>query len=79
MSGHIADLFYDDNRAKFRWLLGNETFYDDKDRLIEFDTSIEAINWIKKEHPELTLRIAQGEQMTLGLRRQRDDKGKTSS
>lgn len=67
MSGSIVDLFYDENHAKCRWQWGNETFYDDQNRLIEFDTSLEALEWIDKEHPELTKRVKQGAQLTMGM------------
>ena len=56
MSGSIVDLFYDERRKKWRWFWGNETFYDEENRLIEFVTSLDAIIWMKNEHPDLTIR-----------------------
>ena len=67
MSGSIVDLFYDKNRNKWRWYWGNETFYDDQNTLIEFNTAVEALKWISKEHPEMTKRIKQGTQLTMGM------------
>ena len=66
MSGSTVDLFYDKNRVKFRWRWGNETFYDKNNQLIEFDTSLQALEWIKKEHPNLTVRVGEN-QMTLDM------------
>lgn len=68
MSGSIVDLFYDEKHALWRWVWGNETFYDENRQLIEFNTSLEALEWIKKEHPELTARVSQGQQMTIGIK-----------
>ena len=67
MSGEIAELYYDANRSKWRFLWGGETFYDKSNQLIEFNTSLEALEWINKEHPQLTIKVREGEQMTLDL------------
>jgi hypothetical protein len=69
MSSLVVDLFYDENRAKFRWLRNErrETFYNERSELIEFDTSLEALQWIAREHPEYTKRI-KGQQMTFDMK-----------
>jgi hypothetical protein len=71
MSGFIADLFYDKNHAKWRWQYGNETFYNERNELIEFDTVEEAVRWLQKERPQYTMRIKPATQLTL------DTKGDT--
>lgn len=58
MSGSVVDLFFDENRNKWRWFWGKETFYDEDNTLIEFESSIDALSWMKQEHPELTIRYA---------------------
>jgi hypothetical protein len=65
MSGFIAELFYDKRRAMWRWIRGNETFYNERNELIEFSTSEEAVEWIEREHPEMTAVIPKGSQQTM--------------
>jgi hypothetical protein len=65
MSGYIADLFYDERRAKWRWRRGNETFYNEKNELIEFDTVTEAVRWLQSEKPQYTMKINPATQLTL--------------
>ena len=72
MSGFIADLFYDKNHAKWRWRYGNETFYNERNELIEFDTVEEAVQWLQKEKPQYTMRIKLATQLTLDTKGDKD-------
>ena len=53
MSGDIITTFprkragpvFDERRGKWRLLWGNETFYDDKNQMIEFSSEREALDW----------------------------------
>ena len=45
MSGNEIKTFYDERREKWRLLWGNETFYDSENRMVEFDTEAEALEW----------------------------------
>lgn len=45
MSGKRVRTFYDPRRRMWRLLWGNETFYDDNNEMIEFETEQEAIEW----------------------------------
>lgn len=45
MSGLTLKTFFDERRGKWRLLWGDETFYDSEDRLIEFDTEQELLDW----------------------------------
>ena len=74
MSGKTATLFYDERRQRFRWKHGNETYYNEKNEMIEFDTLKEAVDWIRAEHPEMAYGFPDGMQFKLlGV-----DDGKTS-
>ena len=45
MSGDIITTFFDERRGMWRLLWGNETFYDDKNQMIEFSSEREALDW----------------------------------
>jgi len=45
MSGLVLKTFYDEKRKKWRMLWGDETFYDTEDRMWEFDTEQELLDW----------------------------------
>lgn len=65
MSGSIAVLFYDERRERFRWQYGNETFYDDENRMVEFVTIRESIDWLRKEYPEMSMKLPAGLQFKM--------------
>lgn len=37
--------FFDEKRWRWRLLRGNETFYNEQNQMIEFDTIDEAVTW----------------------------------
>ena len=45
MSGDEIRTFYDERRGKWRLLWGDETFYDAENRMVEFDSEGEALDW----------------------------------
>ena len=53
MSGNTVLLFFDDKREKWRFLWGNETFYDDEDRLMTWDTVEQALDWYEEQGHEM--------------------------
>lgn len=55
MSGDTVLLFFDDheNRKAWRFLWGNETFYDDEDRLMTWNTVEQALDWYKEQEYEM--------------------------
>lgn len=53
MSGQTVISFYDERRAKWRLLWGDETFYNDQNQMLEWDTEQEAIDWVKEHHSDL--------------------------
>ena len=65
MSGSIAVLFYDERRDSYRWLYGNETFYNERSEMIEFETVHESIDWLRKEHPEMSMKMPAGLQFKM--------------
>ena len=48
MSGDIITTFFDVRRDRWRLLWGNETFYDESRRMIEFDDEEVAYQWCKE-------------------------------
>ena len=46
MSGKEIKTFYDTRRRMWRLLWGNETFYDSENRMMEFETEQEALEWL---------------------------------
>ena len=48
MSGDIITTFFDVRRGRWRLLWGNETFYNELNQMIEFDTEGEAKEWCKE-------------------------------
>lgn len=40
-------LFYDEKRERFRLLRGNETFYNERREMVEFETADQAVEWAK--------------------------------
>ena len=45
MSGPTIKTFFDERRGKWRLLWGDETFYDESRKMVEFDTEQEALEW----------------------------------
>ena len=68
MSGTIAALFYDESRGAWRWIHGKETYYNERNEMIEFYTSEEAFEWLKEEHPDMTIEVKEGQQYTLDMK-----------
>ena len=72
MSGLIAELFYDDKWGMWRWLRGKETFYNERNEMMEFDSSADAISWLKENHPDMTIKMKDGQQWTLDMKKKGD-------
>ena len=68
MSGKIAIPFYDERRLRWRWRHGNETYYNEKNEMIEFDIYKEAVDWLRLQHPEMTIQIPDDMQFILDLK-----------
>ncbi len=50
----VFTTFYDKRRKKWHWLMnGRETFYNDKDEMMEWDTEEEAIKYLEKTYSTL--------------------------
>lgn len=45
MSGKQIKTFYDERRGKWRLLWGNETFYNELNQMIEFDSEKDALEF----------------------------------
>lgn len=53
MSGPTIITFYDKRRLKWRLLWGNETFYNDQNQMLEWDTEQDALDWVKEHYGDL--------------------------
>ena len=54
MSGFEIEPFYDERRSKWRLRKGNETFYNEKNEMHEWDTKAEALLWLFNEWAKIT-------------------------
>ena len=53
MSGRTVISFYDEKRLKWRLLWGDETFYNDQNQMMEWDTEQEAMDWAEEHYGDL--------------------------
>ena len=53
MSGPTINIKYNERRGKYFLSWGNETFYNEDDELMEFDTPEAARVWLRDERTEL--------------------------
>ena len=54
MSGFEIEPFYDERRGKWRLRKGNETFYNEKNEMREWDTKTDALLWLFNEWAKIT-------------------------
>ena len=56
----VFTTFYDKRRKKWRWLMnGKETFYNDKDEMMEWDTEEEAVNYLRAIYPSVITKVVE--------------------